>query len=149
MDFYYLCIYRMVHRSILCSIGPGNFCKPGIFKWTVLSNLRMWSGDCCSCFDSAKGQPADIICGFFLTDFHFGIHYRIYSGKSVSQQVVGLQQQAIQSAWICVFEIFHLLGTCMYIHYGCDSSDHLQGHHHDPSHSGGCAAQHCHGGFCC
>lgn len=66
MDFYYLCIYRMVHRSILCSIGPGNFCKPGIFKWTVLSNLRMWSGDCCSCFDSAKGQPADIICGFFL-----------------------------------------------------------------------------------
>ena len=85
MDFYYLCIYRMVHRSILCSIGPGNFCKPGIFKWTVLSNLRMWSGDCCSCFDSAKGQPADIICGFFLTDFHFGIHYRIYSGESISQ----------------------------------------------------------------
>lgn len=69
--------------------------------------------------------------------------------KSVSQQVVGLQQQAIQSAWICVFEIFHLLGTCMYIHYGCDSSDHLQGHHHDPSHSWGCAAQHSHGGFCC
>ena len=92
---------------------------------------------------------ADIICGFFVTDFHFGIHYRIYFGKSVSQQVVGLQQQAIQSAWICVFEIFHLLGTCMYIHYGCDSSDHLQGHHHDPSHSWGCAAQHSHGGFCC
>ena len=149
MDFYYLCIYRMVYRGILCSIGPGNFCKPGIFKWTLLSNLRMWSGDCCSCFDSAKGQPADIICGFFVTDFHFGIHYRIYFGKSVSQQVVGLQQQAIQSAWICVFEIFHLLGTCMYIHYGCDSSDHLQGHHHDSSHSWGCAAQHSHGGFCC
>ena len=55
----------------------------------------------------------------YITGFIFG--------KSVSQQVVGLQQQAIQSAWICVFEIFHLLGTCMYIHYGCDSSDHLQG----------------------
>lgn len=26
-----------------------------------------------------------------------------------------------------MFEIFHLLGTCMYIHYGCDSSDHYKG----------------------
>lgn len=32
-----------------------------------------------------KDNLADIICGFFLTDFHFGIHYRIYSGESISQ----------------------------------------------------------------
>ena len=32
MDFYYLCIYRMVHRSILCSIGPGNFVNRGFLN---------------------------------------------------------------------------------------------------------------------
>ena len=26
-----------------------------------------------------------LFAGSFLTDFHFGIHYRIYSGESISQ----------------------------------------------------------------
>ena len=67
------------------ALDRGIFVNRGFLNGPYCPNLRMWSGDCCSCFDSAKGQPADIICGFFLTDFHFGIHYRIYFGKSVSQ----------------------------------------------------------------
>lgn len=49
-------------QKYLMQHWTGNFCKPGIFKWTLLSNLRMWSGDCCSCFDSAKGQ----LCWYYL-----------------------------------------------------------------------------------
>lgn len=43
-----------------------------------------------------------------------------------------------------MFEIFHLLGTRMYIYYGCDSSNHLQRNHHDSTYSGCCAALYYH-----
>ena len=74
----------LVHRSILCSIGPGNFCKPGIFKWTLLSNLRMWSINRGCVTDTIKEKFTDIIFRFLPIDISSGIYNRIRNGKSIS-----------------------------------------------------------------
>ena len=91
MDFYHLRIHRLVYGSVLRRCGPRNICQPRILKRTLLSDLRLRGGDCCRRIDTVKGQSADFVCRVFSFDITARVHNRIYPGKSISQQMVGLQ----------------------------------------------------------
>ena len=128
LDFYYLCIYRLVYRGILRCTRYRKVREPWIFKRSVLSDLWVRRGDCCGHPDTSERKSADPVCRIFSSHLCAGVHYGLYSGKSISQQVVGLFWQAIQHQRLRLPEVFDLLGTGMYLYHGYHSSDHLCSH---------------------
>lgn len=72
------------------ALDTGKFVNRGFLKRSVLSDLWVRRGDCGGHPDTSERKSADPVCRIFSSHLCAGVHYGLYSGKSISQQVVGL-----------------------------------------------------------